>query len=62
MITAAGLPDPTWQHMKTFDSPVGFTAGLSQDFTGGGDYAIVPYDTNILNHGDAYRYSSMNDS
>ena len=40
--------------VKPFDSPVAFTAGLSQKFTSGSDFAVVPYDVNLLNHGDHY--------
>ena len=37
-------------------NPVAFTAGLSQSFYGGGDNALIPYDVNLLNHGDAFEY------
>lgn len=38
-----------------FDSPVAFTAGLSTSFSGGGDYAVIPYNHIYLNHGEGYR-------
>lgn len=41
--------------ISKFDSPVAFTAGLSASFNGGGNNAVVPYDTVYLNHGDGYR-------
>ena len=40
--------------VKPFDSPVAFTAGLSETFTVGNSFDVVLYDVNLLNHGDHY--------
>ena len=38
-----------------FESPVAFTAALSQTFAGGDGYDVVPFDVSILNYGGHFR-------